>query len=413
MLFIDRIVQAISRAQRERDQFALMFLVIDHFKVINDSMGHEAGDELLNIVSTRLKDILRKTDTVARLGGDEFTIIVEDLEEPEWVASVAINILKTLDAPAEINGKEVHIGGSIGIAMYPQDGENFGALLKNADTAMYRAKDMGRQTFQFYASEMSQKAMQRLELENQIRRALKEEEFIVYYQPKIDLSNNECIGVEALVRWQHPEKGIVQPDDFIPLAEETGLIIQLDEWVMRTACEQFRQWKNSGSRLVNLSINISARHFQEGGLVSRCKKILNGTLIEAGNLEIELTESALVDNYCNAKEILNEIHEMGIGIALDDFGTGYASMSYLKEFPFDTVKIDRSFVQDVPDNTENTAIVKAIIQLTRALKLKLVAEGVETEQQKKYLAENECTYGQGYLWSKPVSAAEFEKLILV
>lgn len=412
MLFVDRIDQAISRAQREQDQFALMFLDIDHFKVINDSMGHEAGDELLNIVSLRLKEILRKTDTVARLGGDEFTIIVEDLEEPEWVISVANNILKELNIPAEINGKEVHIGGSIGIAMYPQDGENFGALLKNADTAMYRAKDMGRQTFQFYASEMSHKAMQRLDLENQIRRALKEEEFIVHYQPKIDLSNNECTGVEALVRWQHPEKGIVQPDDFIPLAEETGLIIQLDEWVMRTACEQFKQWKNSGSQLVNLSVNISARHFHEGGLVSRCKKILTGTLIEAGNLEIELTESALVDNYCNAKDVLNEIHEMGIGIALDDFGTGYASMSYLKEFPFDTVKIDRSFVQDIPDNSENTAIVKAIIQLTRALKLKLVAEGVETEQQKTYLAEHECTYGQGYLWSKPVSAAELEKLIL-
>ena len=413
MLFIDRIDQAISRAQREQAQFALLFLDIDHFKVINDSMGHEAGDELLNIVSTRLKDILRKTDTVARLGGDEFTIIVEDLEEPEWVVSVANNILKELNVPAEINGKEVHIGGSIGIAMYPQDGDNFGALLKNADTAMYRAKDMGRQTFQFYASEMSHKAMQRLDLENQLRRALKEDEFIVYYQPKIDLSNNECTGVEALVRWQHPERGIVPPDDFIPLAEETGLIIQLDEWVMRTACEQFKKWKNSGSTLVNLSVNVSARHFQEGGLVSRCKKILNGTLIEAGNLEIELTESALVDNYCNAKNILNEIHEMGIGIALDDFGTGYASMSYLKEFPFDTVKIDKTFVQGVPDNSENTAIVKAIIQLTRALNLKLVAEGVETEQQKTYLAEHECAYGQGYLWSKPVSAHDLEKLILI
>lgn len=413
MLFIDRIDQAISRAQREQDQFALMFIDIDHFKVINDSMGHEAGDQLLNIVSKRLKNILRKTDTVARLGGDEFTVIVEDLEEPEWVVSVANNILMLLDQPAEINGKEVHIGGSIGIAMYPQDGENVGALLKNADTAMYKAKDMGRQTFQFYASEMSHKAMQRLDLENQLRHALKNEEFIVYYQPKINLSNNQCTGVEALVRWNHPERGIITPDEFIALAEETGLIIQLDEWVMRTACLQFKKWQSSGSTLVSLSVNISARHFQEGGLVERCQKILKGTLITADNLEIELTESALVDNYCNAKDVLNEIHEMGVGIALDDFGTGYASMSYLKEFPFDSVKIDRSFVQDIPDNPENTAIVGAIIQLTKALKLKLVAEGVETEQQKKYLSEHECSYGQGFLWSEPVSADAMEKLILI
>lgn len=413
MLFIDRINQAISRAQREQDQFALMFIDIDHFKVINDSMGHDAGDQLLNIVSDRLKNILRKTDTVARLGGDEFTVIIEDLDEPEWVVSVANNVLKLLDQPAEIDGQEVHIGGSIGIAMYPQDGENVGALLKNADTAMYKAKEMGRQTFQFYASEMSLKAMQRLELENQLRHALKAEEFTVYYQPKIDLSNEQCTGVEALVRWQHPERGIVLPDEFIPLAEETGLIIQLDEWVMRTACSQFKKWQSSGSTLMNLSVNISARHFHDGGLVERCKKILKGTLIEAGNLEIELTESALVENYSIAQNVLNEIHEMGVGIALDDFGKGYASMSYLKEFPFDTVKIDRSFVHDIPDNPENTAIVKAIIQLANALKLKFVAEGVETEQQKKYLIEQECSYGQGYLWSEPVSAEVFEKLILV
>ena len=412
MLFIDRIDQAISRAQRERDQFALMFIDIDNFKVINDSMGHAAGDEILNIVSMRLQDLLRKTDTVARLGGDEFTVIVEDLEEPEWVVSVANNILMMLDQPAFVNGKEVHIGGSIGIAMYPQDGDNVGALLKNADTAMFKAKDMGRQTFQFYASEMSQKAMQRLELENQLRRALKDNEFVVYYQPKIDLINNVCTGVEALVRWQHPDRGLIMPDDFIPLAEETGLITQLDEWVMRTACKQFKKWKDSGSSLVNLSINVSAKHFQEENLVERCRKILQDTLINAENLEIELTESALVDNYCDAKQVLNEIHEMGVGIALDDFGTGYASMSYLKEFPFDTVKIDRSFIQEVPVNPENTAIVKAIIQLTHALKLNLVAEGVETEQQKEYLLEHKCCYGQGFLWSQPVDAKELEKLIL-
>ncbi|RDH84789.1 MAG: hypothetical protein DIZ80_04805 [endosymbiont of Galathealinum brachiosum] len=410
MLFMDRIDQAISRAQREKGQFALLFLDIDHFKVINDSMGHAAGDQLLNVVSQRLIEVLRKTDTIARLGGDEFTIIIEDLEEAESVVLVAKNILAMLDKPVQVNEKEVHIGGSIGIALYPQDGENFGTLLKHSDTAMYRAKELGRQTFQFYADEMSQKAMQRLDLENQIRSALKNEEFTVYYQPKVNLVSGQCQGMEALVRWQHPEKGIITPDDFIPLAEETGLIIQLDEWVMRTACDQFKKWKSAGYPINNLSVNVSARHFKEGGLLKHCKKVLDDIDISPKFIEIELTESALVDNYKSAKEILTEIHQMGIRIALDDFGTGYASMSYLKEFPFDTVKLDRSFVQGLPDNVEDAAIVKAMIQLAEALKLNMVAEGVETEQQKYFLADHCCAYGQGYLWSKPIPAEEFEKI---
>ena len=408
MLFMDRIDQAISRAQREKTQFALLFIDIDHFKVINDSMGHAAGDQLLNIMSQRLREILRKSDTVARLGGDEFTVIIEGLDEAEDVVHVTKNILSTLDVPVDVNGKEVYVGGSIGIAMYPQDGENFGVLLKNADTAMYKAKELGRNTFQFYTSEMSHKAMQRLELENQLRSALKAEEFVVHYQPKVNLSTNECTGVEALVRWNHPERGLISPCDFIPLAEETGLVTQLDEWVMKTACLQFQQWKEANLPLENLSVNVSARHFKEGGLMKYCQLLLEETKISAENLEIELTESALVDNYSSAKKILNEIHQMGIRIALDDFGTGYASMAYLKEFPFDTVKIDRSFVKDIPEDQVDSAIVKAMIQLSQALKLNMVAEGVEEEIQKTYLSDQHCTYGQGYLWSKPVNAQEFE-----
>jgi len=410
MLFMDRIDQAISRAQRENGKFAILYIDIDHFKVINDSMGHAAGDQLLNIVSQRLTEVLRKTDTIARLGGDEFTIIIEDLEEAESVALVAKNILATLDKPIELFEKEVHIGGSIGIALYPQDGENFGTLLKNSDTAMYKAKELGRQTFQFYEHEMSLKAMRRLDLENQIRVALKNEEFLVYYQPKVNLVSGQCQGMEALVRWQHPEKGLIAPDDFIPLAEETGLIIQLDEWVMRSACQQFKEWKAAGYPVNNLSVNISARHFKEGSLLRHCKKVIEETQLLPKYIEIELTESALVDNYDSAKEILHEIHEMGIHIALDDFGTGYASMSYLKEFPFDTVKLDRSFVQGVPENSEDTAIVKAMIQLAEALNLNMVAEGVETESQKYFLTDHGCAYGQGYLWSKPVDANEFERM---
>ena len=409
-LFMDRIDQAISRAHRESGKFAILYIDIDHFKVINDSMGHAAGDHLLNIVSQRLTDVLRKTDTIARLGGDEFTIIIEDLEEAESVVLVAKNILAALDKPIEIFEKEVHISGSIGVALYPQDGESFGTLLKNSDTAMYRAKELGRQTFQFYEHEMSLKVMQRLELENQIRFALKNEEFVVYYQPKIDLVSGQVRGMEALVRWQHPEKGLIAPNEFIPLAEETGLIIQLDEWVMRTACKQFKKWEAAGCPIKNLSVNISARHFKEGGLLKHCNKVIEDTEILPEYIEIELTESALVDNYNSAKETLNKIHEMGIQIALDDFGTGYASMSYLKEFPFDTVKLDRSFVQGVPEDVEDAAIVKAMIQLAEALNLNMVAEGVETELQKYFLTDHGCAYGQGYLWSKPVEATEFERI---
>ncbi len=406
MLFMDRIDQAISRAQREEGQFALLFIDIDHFKVINDSMGHDAGDQLLNLISMRLRETLRKSDTVARLGGDEFTVIIEYLQHSDDVIQITKNILSALDLPAEVNGKEVYVGGSIGIAMYPQDGENFGVLLKNADTAMYKAKELGRNTFQFYASEMSHKAMQRLELENQIRTALKEDQFEVYYQPKIDLHNNKCMGVEALVRWNHPQRGLISPDDFVPLAEEIGLITQLDEWVMKAACLQFMQWKQQGYPLNNLSVNISSRHFKEGNLIEYCTTLLEMTGISAEQLEIELTESALVDNYSNAKYILDKLHTMGVRIALDDFGTGYASMAYLKEFPFDTVKIDRSFIRDIPQDYEDAAIVTAMIQLSQALKLNIVAEGIETDQQRQFLYDNACSYGQGYLWSRPVSAAD-------
>jgi len=406
MLFMDRIDQAISRAQREEGQFALLFIDIDHFKVINDSMGHDAGDQLLNLISRRLRDILRKSDTVARLGGDEFTVIIEYLQDSDDVIQITKNILSALDLPAEVNGKQVYVGGSIGIAMYPQDGDNFGVLLKNADTAMYKAKELGRNTFQFYASEMSHKAMQRLELENQIRTALKEEQFEVYYQPKVDLQNNTCIGVEALVRWNHPQRGLISPDDFVPLAEEIGLITQLDEWVMKAACLQFMQWKQQGYPLNNLSVNISSRHFKEGNLIEYCTTLLEMTGIAPEYLEIELTESALVDNYSNAKYILDKLHTMGLRIALDDFGTGYASMAYLKEFPFDTVKIDRSFIRDIPQDHEDAAIVTAMIQLSQALRLNIVAEGIETDQQRHFLYDNACGYGQGYLWSRPVSAAD-------
>ena len=412
MLFMDRMDQAISRATRSNESFALLFLDVDNFKVINDSMGHEAGDRLLISVTQRLRDALRRSDTIARLGGDEFTILLENLSEPEAVILVVKNLLEKISEPIVISGREMHISASVGISMYPGDGQSFGHLLKNADTAMYRAKELGRNTFQFYTAEMSEIAMRRLELENSLRYAIEGQDFVIFYQPKFDFKSGKCSGMEALVRWDHPEKGIIPPDEFIPLAEETGMIVPLGEWVIRTACRQFSQWKKSGYAIDNISINVSARQFHEQDLTGLFEQLIEELELNPAEIEVELTESTLVKNQANAKKILDELHQMGLLIALDDFGTGYASMAYLKDFPIDTVKIDRSFVRDIPDDREDTAIVKAITGLADALGLKLIAEGVECEQQISFLKDIGCMHGQGYYWSKPVSAMEFEHSIL-
>ena len=412
LLFMDRLDQAISRSVRQSSIFALLFIDIDHFKVINDSMGHHAGDQLLTSITARLQQSVRQSDTIARLGGDEFTVIVENINQPEDVMVVTKSILSKLSEPVFIDGREVFISASIGISVFPDDGDDLGSLLKNAETAMYKAKEHGRNNLQFYRAEMSETAMRRLDLENSLRNAIEKDELLVYYQPKFNLSNGKCLGMEALVRWDHPEKGLVQPDEFIPLAEETGMILQLDDWVIRTACTQLSVWKKAGYEVSNLAINVSARQFKEHRLAGVIHKILEETGIEGHELEIELTESTLVDNNENAREMLNELHEMGLKIALDDFGTGYASMSYLKDFPIDTVKIDRSFVWGIPNDKEDMAIVKAIVGLAEALDLSLIAEGVETEQQIEFLNNIGCKYAQGYYWSKPVSAMMFEQDIL-
>ncbi len=412
LLFMDRMDQAICRAMRSDDHFALLFIDIDNFKVINDSMGHDAGDMLLTEVTRRLNSSVRRSDTIARLGGDEFTVILENVSEPESVVLITKSLLEVLSDPITINQREVHVGASIGIAMYPQDGTSFGHLLKNADTAMYRAKALGRNTFQFYTSEMSTAAMRRLDLENSLRYAIEKEEFIVYYQPKYDLKDGRCIGMEALVRWDHPEKGLVPPDEFIPLAEETGMIVPLGEWVIRKACAQLRDWQKSGYAIDDLSINVSPRQFHEQDLCALFRQVLNEYELDPGNIQIELTESVLVENQDTARQVLADLHSMGLNIALDDFGTGYASMAYLRDFPIDTVKIDRSFVLGIPSDRENIAIVRAIAGLTNALGLDLIAEGVETAEQVEFLKNIECYRAQGYFWSKPVSSSHFEQEIL-
>ncbi|MDH5485506.1 MAG: EAL domain-containing protein, partial [Gammaproteobacteria bacterium] len=393
--------------------FALLYIDIDHFKVINDSMGHDAGDQLLTSMTQRLQKNLRQTDTIARLGGDEFTLILDNLSDAESAISITQNLLELLALPMAINGRDVHTSGSIGIAMYPDDGDSFGSLLKNADTAMYRAKEMGRNTFQFYTAEMSALAMRRLELEQCLRQAIDREELVLFYQPKFNLTTGQCSGMEALVRWQHPEKGLIPPDEFIPLAEETGLIVALGDWVIRQACKQMSEWKRNGYSIHNISINVSARQFHEQDLCGLFEKMLEEYQLVASEIEIELTESILVEDRQKNCEVLDRLHAMGLKIALDDFGTGYASMSNLKDFPIDTVKIDRSFVSGLPEDRESIAIVKAISSLSNALELSLIAEGVETEHQIAFLKSNACFQGQGYFWSKAVSAEEFEKTILM
>lgn len=408
MLFMDRMDQAISRAMRAGGKFTLLFIDIDHFKVINDSMGHDAGDKLLKTVTSRLQQTLRRSDTIARLGGDEFTVILENISVAKDIISVASNLLQVLSQPVSIHNRKVRIGASIGVAIYPNDGDDFTALLKNADTAMYRAKEMGRNTFEFYTSGMSTQAMQRLELENSLRAAIENEEFVIYYQPKFNLKVGELVGVEALVRWEHPSRGLIPPDDFIPLAEETGLINPLGKWIIETACKQWSEWQQKGYQVSNLAINISARQFHEQDLADIFRQAIEKYNILPKCLEIELTENVLVQDHKGASIILNELHDMGIRIALDDFGTGYASMAYLKDFPINTVKIDRSFIAGIPDGKESMAIVQAIAGLAQALGLCLVAEGVETDQQIEFLKNIDCEQGQGYYWSKALAAEIFE-----
>ncbi|TNF38902.1 MAG: GGDEF domain-containing response regulator [Gammaproteobacteria bacterium] len=412
LLFNDRIEQAISRATRNRTRFALLFIDIDHFKVINDSMGHDAGDRLLTSITMRIQQSLRRTDTIARLGGDEFAIILENIKTPEDIVVATRGLLDDLCKPLEINERDVHVSASIGIAVFPDDGDDFGSLLKHADIAMYRAKETGRNNFQFYAAEMSASAMRRLELENSLRRAIEQEQLVLFYQPKYDLKNRHCLGMEALVRWDHPEKGIIPPDEFIPLAEETGLIVRMGEWVIKKACNQLQHWQQAGYAINNLSINVSPRQFHEQDLAGLFRDVLASTGLNASDIEIELTESTLVQNQHHAREVLHQLQAMGLRIALDDFGTGYASLSYLKEFPIHTVKVDKSFVWGIPTDKQNMAIVRAITGLAAEMSLSVIAEGVETEEQIEFLKDVGCLQGQGYYWSKPVSAVDFEQHVL-
>ena len=412
LLFADRLEHALVRAERHRDSVALMLVDIDDFKLVNDSFGHDAGDKLIRAVGQMLQKSLRRADTVARLGGDEFAVIVEGINGPEDAIAIADNLTTMLEHNVKLDEQETFTSASVGIAVYPEDGKDARTLLKNADTAMFRAKEKGRHCFQFYKPEMSVTAMERLDLENSMRKALDKGELVIHYQPTVDLHRNDVDAVEALVRWQHPGKGIINPNDFVPVAEECGLILPIGEWMIETVCKQLRVWEEAGLEKQNVCINIAPRQFRDQDVVGLFREHLEVNNIDASCITVEITESTLIDNIGEAERVLNELHDMGMRLALDDFGTGFASLAYLKDFPVDIVKIDRSFIDGIPENEDDVTIVNAIAGLTRGLKLKLLAEGVENVRQLDMLKGLGCQLGQGFYWSKALPPDQYEQFYL-
>jgi len=402
-LFNERLEHGIEKAKRRGENLALFFIDLDRFKHINDSLGHQVGDEVLCTVTKRLQSIIRKEDTLSRLGGDEFTIILEHLQEPQNAAKLAQKILHVLEEPLKMNEHQLYVSTSIGISIYPQDDNDANNLLKNADAAMYKAKEEGRNTFQFYSSEMTAIAFAKVMLQGSLRQAIDNGEFTVYYQPQIDAIKEEVIGLEALVRWEHPTEGIISPSHFIATAEETGLIVEIDQFVMTQAMKDFIQWQNQGLKPVKISLNLAAKQLANNRCIEHLQEKLELNNFNPLWLELEVTESDIMRKPEEAIAKLNKIHHLGIKISIDDFGTGYSSLSYLKKLPIDKLKIDQSFVCDIYTNEDDRAIVKAVIALGKSLGLELIAEGVETQEQKIFLVENGCENIQGYYYAKPMN----------
>ncbi|MBI3143728.1 MAG: EAL domain-containing protein [Pseudogulbenkiania sp.] len=406
-----RLAQSIGQADCTGQRLALLFLDLDRFKYINDSLGHKAGDELLKLVAARLEAAVRKTDTIARLGGDEFVIVISHLDHIEDADNVARAVRATLAQPFEVEGRELRVSASIGISVYPEDGEDAETLLKHADAAMYRAKSGDANGIQFFAREMACQALERVDLESALCHALQAGQFELHYQPQVNLGSGKVVGLEALVRWRRPGFGLVPPNGFIPLAEETGLIIGIGEWVLRTACQQTREWHALGYPELSVAVNVSARQFRQSDLPQTIHTILAETGLAARHLELELTESAIMERGEAVAQALNEIKALGVMLALDDFGTGYSSLSYLKRFPFDIVKIDQSFIRDVIDDVDDASLTQAIIAMARSLRLRTIAEGVETEEQLGFLTANRCDEIQGYFFSRPLPADGMSALL--
>ena len=412
VLFTDRIKHGIKTAKRHKTGFALFFIDLDKFKNINDSLGHDVGDKVLQAVAKRLKSVIRKEDTLSRLSGDEFTVIMEDLHHPEDASILSKKILKHLAEPIYIDNDILYVTGSIGISLYPQDATEAKYLLKYADTAMYKAKEEGRNNFQFYSSDMTKLALEHMLMKTSLQQAIDNDEFVVYYQPQVNIVTNEIVGIEALVRWQHSEKGLLLPDAFIPLAEETGIIVKIDQFVMKTAMKQIAKWYKEGLHPGVLAVNLSIKQLECYDFLQKIKERIEKYNFKPQWLELEITEGQMIKKPEEIIHTLAKINDVGINISIDDFGTGYSSLSILKRLPIHRLKIDRSFVRDIPEDEEDVAIVKAIIALAESLNLDLIAEGVETSEQKEFLIDNHCKYVQGYLYSEPLSADEMKRLLL-
>jgi diguanylate cyclase (GGDEF)-like protein/PAS domain S-box-containing protein len=407
--FKDQLERLLAQSQREPRQFALLFIDLDNFKSINDSLGHAVGDDVLVETAKRLRNCVRASDTVARLGGDEFTILLSQIRSTRAPELVAEQVFKALAAPFTIAGNEHFLTASIGIAVYPADGASADKLLRNADTAMYRAKDSGRGCYAYFEKQMTVAARRRVELERELRRAIENGEFSLCYQPKLDLRTGRFAGAEALLRWDVPDRGRRAPMEFIPLAEETGLIVPIGEWVLREACRQCVAWRKEGIELPHIAVNVSARQFKQRGFVEHVRSIIHAEGIAPHCLELEITESLLIDSISDVEETLHELNSLGISLSLDDFGTGYSSLAYLRRFPIKAVKIDRSFVSDLDTSNDARAIATAIIAMAHALDKQVVAEGVETKTQLMLLARMKCDHIQGYYYSKPLTPIEFSQ----
>ena len=407
----EQLVDALKEAKQSRERLAILFIDLDNFKRINDTMGHAIGDQVLQTVAKRLLSSTSSTDCVARMSGDEFTVILRDIGTAEKAARVVNRLLRSFREPMVLQGKENSISASIGIAIYPDDGDTIKSLLSNADTAAYYAKNRGKNAFQFYTENLGSQVTRRLHIENELRHAVERGELRLLFQPKVNIETQEIIGAEALLRWHSSVLGSISPDEFIPIAEETGTIIPIGEWVLDEACRQIRHWIDDGIEPVRVAVNLSGRQFHQQCLLSMIKEKISTYSIPAHLLELELTESALVEHVNEARVVLEKLSKIGIQISIDDFGTGYSSLAYLKKFPISTVKVDRSFVQDIPSDKDNIAIIRAIISLAESLDLKVVAEGVETISQSAYLHAMQCDFGQGYLYSKPVDASALACLL--
>lgn len=401
-LFEDKVVKAMSLAGKLNYKVAVIYMNLDRFKFINDSMGHTFGDQLLQQVAERLQRCLRDSDIIARQGGDEFTILLNRISQQDDVVKAVDRIFQSITKPFQLNGQEIHATGSIGISMYPGDGDTVEVLMDHASTALNRAKEVGRNKHEFYTPEMNEKISKKLIMETALRKAIERGEFRLFYQPQVHIGTKRLVGMEALIRWVHPELGIVPPLEFIPLAEETGLIVPIGEWVLRTACRQAKQWQQGGSQPFKISVNMSILQFQQDNLIPMIAQILEESGLSPALLELEITESIALHNEKQVIDKLLQLRKLGVKIAIDDFGTGYSSLSYLKKFPINTLKIDKVFIRDIMADSDDEALIAAIIAMANKLKFNVIAEGVETETQLTFLSSLKCDEAQGYLFGKPL-----------